>query len=168
MLRRLKENLAQAQSRMKKYADLHRSERQLAVRDMVYLKMQPYRTAAFGLKHALKLTSKYYGPFRVLQKVGNVAYKLQLPEGVGIHLVFHVSQLKRHCGKSAVPSPDLPLVGEDGKIKMEPTLVIETRAMPRNNTLVTQWLVQWANLPLENASWEDANFIKEKFREGIN
>lgn len=165
MLNRLKENLAQAQSRMKKYVDLNRSERHFTVGDMVYSKMQPYRTAAFGFKQALKLTSKFYGPFKVMQKVGRVAYKLQLPENMGIHPVFHVSQLKKLCGPSAVPRPDLPLVGEDGRIKTEPLHVLDTRALPRSNVLVTQWLVQWAHLPPENASWEDANFIKGTFPE---
>ena len=163
MLRRLKENLSQAQARMKKYADMKRSERQLAVGDMVYLKMQPYRTAAFGLKQALKLTSKFYGPFKILARVGNVAYRLLLPDNVGIHLVFHVSQLKKHCGKDAIPSSDLPLVGEDGRIKTDPAAVLETRAMPRHQQLVTQWLIQWINLLKENASWEDADFIKSTF-----
>lgn len=82
---------------------------------------------------------------------------------MGTHLVFHVSQLKKHCGPNAVPSPDLPLVGEDGTIKTEPLRATETRAMPRNTVLVMQWLIKWANLSLENASWEDANFIKGTF-----
>lgn len=112
---------------------------------MVYLKMQPYMTAAFGFRLTLKLTNKFYRPFRVMQRVGKVAYRLQLPEGVGIHPVFHVSQLNKHYGANAVPSPEL--VGDDGKIKTEPQLVLETRALPRNDTLVTQWLVQWVNLP---------------------
>lgn len=76
MLNRLKENLAHAQSRMKRYADLNRIERQFDVGDMVYLKMQPYRTIAFGFRKALKLTSKYYGPFKVMQRVGKVACRL--------------------------------------------------------------------------------------------
>ena len=95
-----------------------------------------------------------------MQKVGKVAYRLQLPDGIGIHPVFHVSQLKRHCGSNAVPSADLPLVGKDGKIKTEPMQVLETRALPRNKMLVTQWLIQWVNLPPESVSWEDADFIK--------
>lgn len=157
--------MAQAQSRMKKYADLKRSERQFEVGDMVYLKMQPYRTTVFGFRQALKLTSRYYGPFRVMQRIGKVAYRLQLLEGVRIHLVFHVSQLKKHCGTNAIPSADLPLVSKDGKIKTEPVQVLETRALPRNKLLVTQWLIQWVNLPLDNASWEDADFIKATFPE---
>lgn len=132
---------------------------------MVYLKMQPYRTAAFGLKHALKLASKFYGPFMVLNKMRKVAYKLQLPDNVGIHPVFHVSQLKKHCRSKVVPSPELSLVGKDGRIKIEPIEVLETRALPRTNLLVTQWLVQWLNLSSENATWEDVDIIKSTFPE---
>lgn len=76
LLSRLKDNLAQAQSRMKKYADKQRSERSFSVGDMVYLKLQPYRLTAFGILNSLKLISKYYGPFRILEKIGSLAYKL--------------------------------------------------------------------------------------------
>jgi hypothetical protein len=163
MLDQLKQNLTKAQTRMKKYADLQRTERQFSVGDMVYLKMEPYRLAAFGFRGTIKLHSKYYGPFQVLHRVGNMAYRLQLPPGVKIHPVFHVSQLKLHLGTKAVPSPDLPLVHLDGTIKTGPALVIQVRQIPRNNVAVVQWLVQWDNLSPEEATWEDVDFIKESF-----
>jgi hypothetical protein len=163
LLTKLKENLAQAQARMKKYADLKRSERTLELGDMVYIKMQPYRMAAFGIRQAIKLTSKFYGPFRVTERVGKLAYHLQLPDGVKIHPVFHVSQLKKHLGDKVVPEPGLPLITEDGRIKMEPHQVLQTRSLPRSGVLVTQWLIEWTNLPPADASWEDANFIKTIF-----
>jgi hypothetical protein len=163
MLTRLKENLTQDQARMKKYADAKRTKRSFEIGDMVYLRMQPYRMASFGIRQSIKLTSKYYGPFRVLMKIGTLAYKLLLPDGVSIHPVFHVSQLKKHLGSHAVPEQGLPLVGDDGKIRTEPLQVLETRSLPRNKILVTQWLVEWQNLPVTDASWEDANFIKRVF-----
>lgn len=79
-LKQLKENLIQAQNRMKFYADKARTERNFPVGAMVYLKIQPYRQNAFGLRGSLKLRSKYYGPFKIMEKVGDLAYKLQLPE----------------------------------------------------------------------------------------
>lgn len=91
MFTKLKANLAQAQARMKKHADKKITERTLEVGDMVYLRMQPYRMSAFRLRRALKLTSKYYGPYRIIEKIGKLAYKLLLPEGINIHPVFHVS-----------------------------------------------------------------------------
>lgn len=162
MLDQLKENLVQAQNRMKKYADLKRTERVFEVGEMVYLKMPPYRLAAFGFRGALKLQNKYYGPFLIIQKVGNSAYKLQFPEHVKIHPVFHVSQLKKHIGSRAMPSPDLPMVHEDGTIKTEPATVLEVRQVPRNNMPVVQWLIQWENLAPDDATWED-DFIKYTF-----
>jgi hypothetical protein len=163
LLDKVKLHLSQAQARMKKYADRNRVERTFTVGDMVYLKLQPYRLTAFGLRNSLKLQSKYYGPFRVLARVGNVAYKLQLPTNVNIHPVFHVSQLKRHLGPTAVPNPDLPLVDANGRIKTEPVHVLQTRQIPRSNVAIVQLLVQWANLPPDDATWEDTNFMKTTF-----
>jgi exosome complex RNA-binding protein Rrp4 len=53
---------------MKFHADKNRKERQLEIGDMVYLKIQPYRHTALSIHHCLKLHSKYYGPFKVLEK----------------------------------------------------------------------------------------------------
>jgi len=163
MLQQLKANLLHAQLRMKKYADTKRTERQFVVGDMVYLKLQPYRMAAFDVRHGLKLATKCYGPFRVLQRIGPVAYQILLPPGTQIHNVFHVSQLKKHLGAKAIPEANLPLIDAQGNIKTEPILVLDTRSIPRHPVLVTQWLVQWLNMSPEDATWEDTGFIKSTF-----
>jgi hypothetical protein len=167
MMKTLQYNLAQAQNKMKKYADLNRTERQFEAGEMVYLKMQPYRETALGLRNALKLTSKYYGPFRILSKVGKVAYKLQLPSGTKLHDVFHINQLKKHLGPAAVPNPNLPLLTSDGKIKTFPLAVLQRRQVPRSagsyDVAVVQWLIHWENLSVEEATWEDAKFIQATF-----
>ncbi|GJN06633.1 hypothetical protein PR202_ga24384 [Eleusine coracana subsp. coracana] len=113
----------------------------------------------------MKLTTKFYGHFKILQKIGNAAYKLQLPDSANIHLVFHVSQLKKHVGNQAVPQTNLPLVTSEGYIKAEAISVLETRALPRGHVLVTQWKIQWLNLSKEITTWEDADFIKATFPE---
>ena len=63
---------------MKKYADMNRTDKQFQAGEMVYLKMQPYRLAAFDIRMGLKLATKFYGPFRILEKIGHSAYKLLL------------------------------------------------------------------------------------------
>jgi hypothetical protein len=59
---------------MKKYAEMRRKERELNEGDMVYLKIEPYRHTSFSLHRSLKLDSNFYGPFRVLKRVGELAY----------------------------------------------------------------------------------------------
>lgn len=161
----LKGNLLQAQDRLKYFADLKRTERNLQVGDNVYIKVQPYRQNAFGLRGSLKLRSKYYGPYKVLAKVGQVAYRLQLPHTALIHPVFHISHLKKHLGDKAIPLPHVPIVTEDGRIKTAPFACLDKRMIQRNKTPVAQWLVHWENLAPTDATWEDLTFLQAMFPE---
>jgi hypothetical protein len=86
-----------------------------------------------------------------------------LPAGCQLHDVFHVSQLKKHLGPSAVPSPDLPLIDDKGTIKVAPIAILQRRMIPRNNEPVVQWLIHWMNMPESEATWEDASFIRKVF-----
>lgn len=79
MLAQLKDNLQQAQNRMKQFVDKHRSDREFQVEDWVYLKPQPYRQISAAVRSNIKLSAKFYGPYHIIEKVGTVAYKLQLP-----------------------------------------------------------------------------------------
>lgn len=70
------------------FADRKRSDRVFAVGYMVFLKLQPYRKSYVDIRRNFKLSSKYFGPFEVLQRIGVVAYRLKLPIGSCIHPVF--------------------------------------------------------------------------------
>ena len=76
---------------MKLQVDQHKFERSFQIGDMMFLKLQPYRQTLVASVNNPKLTLKYYGPFKVLDTKGNVAYKLDLPYESQIHNVFHVS-----------------------------------------------------------------------------
>lgn len=76
MVQLLRENLISAQDRMKKFADLKRSDREFVVGDMVYLELQPFRQNSVSLRRNPKLSAKYYGPFRVIYRVINTLSRL--------------------------------------------------------------------------------------------
>jgi hypothetical protein len=164
LVKELKEQLLKAQSRMKKYADLNRTERHFGVGDWVYLKLQPYRQiSSKGKMENQKLSSKFYGPFEVLSKIGAVAYRLNLPPGSLIHPVFHVSQLKKRVGPSIPIQTKLPLVGPEGKLRIAPLAILKRRVTKKNNQPFVEVLVQWSNLPVEEASLEDYYALRDQF-----
>ena len=88
LLSLLKQNLCVAQERMRWFVDKKRVERSFVVGDWVYLRLQPYKQSLVHHKKLGKLASRYYGPFQVIHKIGEVSYKLDLPSGSLIHLVF--------------------------------------------------------------------------------
>jgi hypothetical protein len=98
----LRQQLLRAQQRMKKQADRRRSERHFEVGDLVYLKLQPFVQQSVEKRTCNKLSLRYFGPYKILARVGTVAYKLELPESSKIHDVVHVSILKKHVPPLAV------------------------------------------------------------------
>ena len=98
---------------MKHQADKNRRERTFAVGDEVFLRLQPYIQTSVARRANHKLSFKFFGPYRVVERVGAVAYKLDLPATRHVHLVFHVSQLKPCIGprpevSCTLPAPDAP------------------------------------------------------------
>eukprot|EP00253_Pinus_taeda_P022389 PITA_22389 len=120
VLQLLKDNLVSAQNRMKQQADQHCSERIFDVGDWIFLRIQPYKQ--ISLKQAKKdnkLSPKYYGLYKVLQKIGAMAYKLELPIASRLHPIFHVSCLKKVIGDKIPIQTILPEPDEEGKIRLE-------------------------------------------------
>jgi hypothetical protein len=91
----VRENLRIAQSRQKSYADNRRRDLEFQVGDHVYLKVSPL-CGTFWFHVKGKLAPRYVGPYRISERIGKLAYRLELPEElVCVHLVFHVSQLRK-------------------------------------------------------------------------
>ncbi|GKC88258.1 putative mitochondrial protein [Tanacetum coccineum] len=162
----LKFNLKKAQDRMKSQADKRMSDRNFELNDWVYLKLQPYRqlTVRQGRHH--KLSSKFFGPFQVLAKIGKVAYKLKLPETARVHLVFHVSQLKP-CYSDSASKCSFPLCDSKGHLAATPLKLLDRRMVKQNNRIVVFGLIQWSNGSEEDATWERLDDLLTRFPEFI-
>ena len=78
-----------------------------------------------------------------------------------VHLVFHVSCLKKVIGENLTVQTILPEICEEGKIILEPEAVTETRTRRLRNRSISKYLIKWKNLPTEDSTWEDENFIKK-------
>ena len=114
---------------MKQQVDQHHSERSFVVVDWVFLRKQPYKQISLKkAKKDNKLSPKYYGPYKVLQNIGTMAYKLELPASSRVHPVFHVSCLNKVIGESILVQTILLELDEEGKIILEPEAVTETRS----------------------------------------
>lgn len=163
ILKLLKEHLVIAQHRMKQLADTHRTERIFEVGDWVYLKLQPFKQVTVAFRRNAKLAPKYFGPYQIVQKIGPVAYKLELPANSKIHPVFHVSLLKKKVGDGVVIQTELPLTGKDGQLQLEPLAVLDRKLINRNNRPHTLVLVQWTNSIPEDATWEDWHTLQQRF-----
>ena len=105
------------------YADRGRVERQFEVGDLVYLRLQPYRQSTLKQKGAEKLKPRFYGPYRVTRRIGEVAYELELPTGSRIHNIFHVSCLKKALGQQVTATKELPPTDDEGHLVLQPEAI---------------------------------------------
>jgi hypothetical protein len=159
------ENLRIAQSRQKSYADGKRRDVVFQEGDYVYLKVSPIRwLRRFKVKG--KLSPQFIGPFKILDRVGEVAYRLELPiQLADVHDVFHISQLKKGFGphdKELLPLDDLN-VKEDLTIVEYPIWILETITRVTRNSVIKMCKVQRSNPAEDEATWEREDELKEEF-----
>jgi hypothetical protein len=131
----------------------------------VYLKVSPIR-GLHRFKVKGKLSPHFIGPFQILQRVGEVAYRLDLPEQLlDVHDVFHISQLKR----GLKPHDQEPLVidgldvKEDLTITERPIKIFDTLTGVTKNRVIKMCKVQWSNHAEDEATWEREKELKEDY-----
>ena len=95
----------------------------------------------------------------MLQKIGTMEYKLELPTASRLHLVFHVSCLKKVIGDKLPVQTIFLELDEEGKIILELEAIIETRTQQLQNQSILEYLIKWKNLSTEDSTWEDEKFM---------
>jgi len=159
----VQQQLIRTQQRMKAQADKGRSEREFAVGNMVYLKLQPYIQSSVASRLNQKLAFRFFGPFQVSQRIGKVAYKLDLPSDSKIHPVVHVSQLKKHIAPHLQVSSDLTVFPDADSPQDVPIAVLDSRLVHHGSSTATHLLIQWSGLPSTLATWEERQDFRRRF-----
>ncbi|GJR42577.1 putative reverse transcriptase domain-containing protein [Tanacetum coccineum] len=160
----IKQRMQAARDRQKSYADLKRKPMEFQVGDKVMLKVSPWKgVVRFGKRG--KLNPRYVRPFKVIEKVGEVAYKLDLPEELSrVHNTFHVSNLKKcHADEPlAVPLDGLHL---DDKLHFveEPLEIVGREVKRLKRSRIPLVKVRWNSKRGPEFTWEREDQFKKKY-----
>ncbi|GJT12800.1 putative reverse transcriptase domain-containing protein [Tanacetum coccineum] len=142
----IKDRLKAARDRQKSYADKRRKPLEFSVGDNVLLKVSPWKgMVRFGKKG--KLAPRFVGPFEIVEKVGPVAYRLDLPEElIGVHDTFHASNLKK-CFADPTLQVRLDDIRVDAKLNFmeEPVEILERefKKLKRSSIAIVKFIRIW-------------------------
>jgi hypothetical protein len=159
-------SLKVAQSRQKSYVDKRRRGLSFEIGDFIYLKVSPMRgTHRFRFKG--KLAQRYIGPFKIIDRKGEVAYQLKLPPQLSeVHNVLHASQLKK-CLR--VPEEQLPReyldLGGDLTYSERPIRILDTVERVTHSKVIKMCKVQWGHHTEDEAMWEHEEELRADYPE---
>ncbi|GKA94392.1 putative reverse transcriptase domain-containing protein [Tanacetum coccineum] len=159
----IKHRMQAARDRQKSYADVRRKPLEFQVGDRVMLKVSPWKgVVRFGKRG--KLNPRYIGPFKVLAKVGTVAYRLELPQQLSrVHSTFHVSNLKKCLSDEPLAVP-LDEIHIDDKLHFveEPVEILEREIKKLRRSRIPIIKVRWNSKRGPEFTWEREDQFREK------
>jgi len=157
----VRERLLQAQQYAKRHYDEHHREVAFDVGAWVLLRLLHHPTHALAMPSRGKLRPRYAGPFQIVERIGPVAYRLQLPAAARLHDVFHVGLLKPYHSPGGDPpaAPAAMPPVQDGRLLPAPERVL--RAQLRRGDWML--LVKWQGLAEDDATWEPLQHFKDLY-----
>ncbi|KAJ4718964.1 Retrotransposon protein, putative, Ty3-gypsy subclass [Melia azedarach] len=160
----IRDRLKMAQDRQKSYADKRRRNLEFAVGDYVFLRVSPWKgILRFGKRG--KLSPRYMGPFKIIERIGEVAYRLALPPELSrIHDVFHVSMLKKYISDPSHILDSQPAQLEENlTYEEEAVQILDSREQQLRNKTISLVKVLWRNHNVEEATWEREDQMRARY-----
>lgn len=148
---------------MKTQADKNSYDRQFQVGEQVLLKLQLYAQNSVISREFTKLAFKYFRPFSILERIGAVAYKLQLPADCVVHPAFHIPQLKPYTPNYSPVFKDLTPISDLSVGTPTPVAILDRRLVKKGSFANQQLLVQWLTLSKDCTTWEDYFVLRTRF-----
>ena len=111
----------------------------------------------------LKLSPRFYGPYQIVERIGGVAYCLDLPSTSLLHPVFHVSILKKKLGARNMLVTTIPPLTVRGGPQAEPEEILQRRLKKKNGRTVSELLVKWKGLEIDDSSWVEFHKLQKDF-----
>nr|GFC18742.1 putative reverse transcriptase domain-containing protein [Tanacetum cinerariifolium] len=153
-----------ARDRQKSYANLKRKPMEFQVGDKVMLKVLPWKgVVRFGKRG--KLNPRYVGPFKVLEMIGDVAYKLDLSEDLSkVHNTFHVSNLKK-CHADAPLVVPLDGLHFDDKLQFveKPVEIMDHEVKRLKRSQIPLVKIRWNSKRGPEFTWERKDQFRKKY-----
>ncbi|GJX61703.1 putative reverse transcriptase domain-containing protein [Tanacetum coccineum] len=160
----IKQRMQAARDRQKSYADLKRKPMEFQAGDRVMLKVSPWKGVVHFCKWG-KLNPRYVGPFKVLEKIRSVAYKLELPQELSrVHYTFHVSNLKKCYSDEPLVVP-LEGLHVDDKLQFveEPVKIMKREIKRLKRSRIPLVKVRWNSRRGPEFTWEREELFKKKY-----
>ncbi|GKB23533.1 hypothetical protein Tco_0862934 [Tanacetum coccineum] len=159
----IKHHIQDSCDRQKSYADKRRKPLEFQVGDKVMLKVSPWKGVIHFGKRG-KLNPRYIGPFKILAKVGTVAYRLELPEQLSrVHSTFHVSNLKKCLSDEPLSIPlDEIYIDEKLNFIEEPVEIMDREVKRLKQSRIPIVKVRWNSRRGPEYTWEREDQMQKK------
>lgn len=169
VISQIKERLQLARERQKKYVDVRQRPLEFEAGDYVLLKVSLWKGVIRFVKRG-KLRPRYIGSFKIIEQVGTVAYRLELPQELsGVHDVFHICNLRKCL---ANPTQHVPIneirVDKNLNFMEEPVEILDRQTKKLKNKRYTIVKVRWNARCGAEFTWEREDHMKSKYPDLFN
>ena len=160
----IRNRLKIAQDRQKSYANNRRRDLEFEVGDMIFLRISQWKGILRFGKHG-KLSPWYIGPYRIVERIGEVAYRLELPSDLDrIHDVFHISMPRKKIPDPSHVLTEKPVeIQENLTYEEEPVQILNRREQVLHNKTILLVKVLWRSHTVEEATWEHEEQMKRHY-----